>query len=274
MPTPIPILDTIVVHADISGDRTDRFMSAACYVARASELGTAVEQWNALLLEAGVTHFHATDFFAFQKQFKGWHQTRDRHADFERRFAAIAANAGLLGCATVVDNVAFGQDLMHLLDAEDRTHPSNDPRIMSLMRCLVQAANMLDRVRAPAQQMGSVLVFVEEEHGFGRYVTSFDESKKRGEKWTRWFRRIAPASKLIAPVQMADLLAYECWRRVADLEANRNAPMRPAFKLLTTGAYDIQVINEHETSVNATLFRRILRDHPSVDTQNRPLMDT
>src|SRR5437868_6529366 len=101
----------INVYGDISGHPHDRVMAAGCYLAKEWEAQPAAAAWQGILDDAGVTGFHATDFFSGWKAFREWDPASDRHAEFAQRFASVASDFDLVGFGFGFDSLAFGQHL-------------------------------------------------------------------------------------------------------------------------------------------------------------------
>jgi hypothetical protein len=250
------------IHADISGDVKSSVLVAACYFGPPEQWSVAGDAWAALLAEAGVKVFHATDFYACRRDFKDWTLNDARHVEFAKRFAAVADDAGLTGFAFGVDRVAFESVLVPVLRDEKRRLRAIDARTFALMGCLGRVANYLEATKWPRQF--KVRVFVESEEGGNRYSAFFDDSASRRERWTSWFAGIRTADKSLVPMQIADLLAHEGWRRVQAVVDQTGRRVRKSLsRMMLRERVEIHLLGEKDATENAERFRRILLSHPN-----------
>jgi hypothetical protein len=250
-----PLL-VIKLFADVSGKDAGLARVAAGYLATEQQWEAFEQEWGLALRLARVSHVHATDFFNFQKQFKGWDGDLKKHAKFSKRFTAIAANQTAAGLALGVDLAAFHRILAPIFDKHP---PSKSGRYTSLMFCafnlLFEAAKLQ---RPPGER---IAVLFEEEEGIGGVIDYYNYRRKKDEDWTRVFASVGVgAKKEFLPLQAADLLAHESWRRVCDYLQPTGRPKRKSFQRLLEQDYvDIRLTSEADIVRAAPNIERYLQ---------------
>ena len=154
------------VFGDLSGNDNDAVIAAGCYLGREDHWTEAVNNWVAALNDAGVSQFHATDFYSTRGEFDSdeWryeHPTKGKipggpkHVEFAKRFSAIANDANLIGFAWACELEPFVSLLAPELDKENRAHKSSDPYVYAAMSALTRVGEFLTNanrpIRAPIQ---------------------------------------------------------------------------------------------------------------------------
>ncbi|MBK8060521.1 MAG: hypothetical protein IPK33_22315 [Gemmatimonadetes bacterium] len=247
------------VYGDISGHR--EVLAAACYLGHDDEWRTAIDEWRLILADAGVSHFHATDFFNARKEFAGWSLNDERHVEFAKRFAAVADKAGLVGFAYVMDAAAFREVLAPELEREQRQHKASHDRLYASMCALGAADKFLAKTGYRVRH--AIPVTFEHEQGAGRFKSFFNESRQRGERWTWWFQSFETAPKETIPCQLADLLAHEAWRRGSGLLQRSDRAIRKSLqRMLERERLEMRLLTRANAEENARLVRDVLASYP------------
>lgn len=250
------------VYADISGEANRPVLVAAGYLGHDGEWDRATAAWQEILRDAGVSHFHATDFFNCRKQFKSWTLNEARHVEFAKRFTAVADDAGLVGFAHAIDCEAFVSILAPEVEKENRKHRSTNPRTQAMMGMLAQVNAFL--AKTTYRQQHGVPVTIEHEEGAGRFNNFFNESKERTERWSWWFGEMTTADKGCIPLQIADLLAHETWRRASSVATNPDATVRQSFqRMLEKERIELRFLTRADAVTNAEKVRDVLARYPN-----------
>jgi hypothetical protein len=248
------------VYGDISSG--NNVLAAACYLGHDDQWEIAKREWAAIIGDAGISHFHATDFYNCRKAFEGWELNGDKQVDFAKRFCAVADDAGLIGFAYVMDLPAFREILAPELEKEQRIFKSSHERCYAAMGAVAAVNDFLAKTSYRTKQ--SIPIVFEAEKGAGRFVQFFEESQKRKERWTWWFRSFDTGPKDVVPCQMADLLAHESWRRGSAILQESDREIRKSLKrMLQREHIDLRLFNWEHAKLNASLVREGLAKYPN-----------
>jgi hypothetical protein len=260
-----------MVYGDLSGD-DNQVLTAACFLGHESEWMSAIAAWYHALEDAGVKEFHATDFFNTRKEFdhdrwRYWDPTRGKmipggveHTAFAERFTGIGVNHNLIGFAFSLDAAAFRETLAPELAKEKRTHTSGDPKTFAIMNCLAVVGRFLFKAR---EEKDKIQAIFEHEHGAGRFIDFFHESKSRSEQFTYFFKSFTTAPKSFVPLQMADLLAHETWRRTKEVWSANPRPLRKSFeRMIADGQIQLDAMDRADCIRNAMAVRDLVARYP------------
>jgi hypothetical protein len=260
-----------MVCGDLSGDGT--LITAGCYLGREDQWASAEVAWNVTLRDAGVQTFHATDFFNARREFdhdkwrrevpgRGMVVGGELHECFAERFVSIPIDSGLIGFAYSLDVPAFVEILAPELARAVRKHRQGHPRTQAIMSCLASIEDFFIQ-RTTYREKGRIDVIFENEHGDGKFVDFFDESLARRERWTYFFRSFVTRAKSFIPLQMADLLAHETWRRTKHVHSNPDAPLRKSFeRMVGNGQISLRKHDRDHCVSNAVTIRDLLNRYP------------
>lgn len=254
----------VYVYGDLSGTADSKVLAAGCYLGRKHQWDAAVAEWTKVLRDAQVKEFHATDFFSGFGEFAGdeWNPKGEKHREYAARFTAVASDAGLIGFAFAMDCAAFSSVLAPELKKEKRKYRSTHPRTYSTFSSVARVAQFLEKANHPATER--VQIVFEHEQGAGRFSDFFEESRKRRERWTYWFDGFTTADKSLVPLQIADLLAHEAWRRVKAIMADPAAKLRKSFeRMLIHGDIEVGLLDEASCNKNAEMVRDVLVHFPN-----------
>jgi hypothetical protein len=262
-----------MVYGDVSGNETS-ILTAGCYLGKEDQWMRAIATWSAALDGAGVKEFHATDFFNAQGEFDNDKWRRDvpgrgvvvggeLHNTFAERFVSIPVDSGLIGFAYSLDVPPFNEVLAPELAKAERKHRQGHPRTQAIMSCLASIEDFFIQ-KTGYRESGRIQVIFEEEHGAGKFVDFFNESRERKERWTFFFQSFTTAPKSLVAVQMADLLAHETWRRTNHLRTDPNARLRKSFeRMLGDGTISLRHHDREHCVKNATIIRDLLTRYPN-----------
>ena len=189
-------------------------------------------EWSLALRLAKVPAFHATDFFSFRGDFKGWDKDLPKHTKFAKRFAAIADNhtsacmargIGLDGHAELVRN--------HPALIAHAPHGRVTPTMWCTRTCLEWVTTTWKQ-RPPHE---AIAVILEEGDGVGEVIEYLHRLKKQAAPWMPPFVSFATGTKALLPLQAADYLVHEARRRISAVhfpEGPDIRKIRKSFKRL------------------------------------------
>src|SRR5687767_1738130 len=165
-------------YGDTSRRDGHRILVAAGYFNLAKKWEKFEPPWQCALNDAGVDYFHATDFFACRREFKGWVQNSPKQNEFSERFAKIANRRAGLGLALGVDVEAFERVLAPEIRSVKTPHGRFTPLMFVTTKLLATFAKLIWKGREP------IAVVFEREDGMGEVIDYFNFLKKRRDSWT------------------------------------------------------------------------------------------
>lgn len=261
-----------LAYGDVSGDSAP-VLTAGCYLGKEGEWMDAIASWCRALDDAEVKEFHATDFFSAQNEFdddkwrhfvpgKGMVVGGELHNTFAARFTSIPVDNGLIGFAFSLDVPAFNEILAPELAKVHRVQSEAHPRTHVIMSSLAAIGAFLEK--ATYREKERIQAIFEHEAGAGRFMDFFDESKKRNERWTWWFKSFTTAPKSFVPLQMGDLLAHEAWRRTKEVWSPKPRAIRKSFeRMLSDGSIQLNAHDRNHCIKNAVAVRNLLARYPN-----------
>lgn len=245
----------LLLRADTSGKDTDLVRVAGCYIAHEKKWKIFDRKWRDALEAAKVTEFHATDFYNFRRQFKGWDKDLDRHIRFAKRFTRIAATRTLVGFSHGVEVEPFNRLIAPILKG---LKSSPHDRFTPLMLCSTQLLHYVGKTWQ--RHFGPIAVLFEEEEGIGEMIEYFNYIKRNTKpKWIEPFVTIGTGPKSILGLQAADLLAHESWRRIKEHLQPTGRQLRKSFKcLLNDGKIAVRLTSETELTAMVPTIQRYM----------------
>lgn len=259
-----------MVYGDLSGDESG-ILTVGVYLGAEAQWMDAIAEWSRVLDDANVTEFHATDFYSGHGQFAGdeWHHDvagrrvvgGPKHQEFAKRFTGVASDAGLIGFAFAIDAPSFRNILAPTFEREPRKYKASHPKTFIAMMGLREVSNFLERLVGLGT--GSIQVIFESEQGAGKFVDFFNESRERGEPWVRWFASFTTAPKSFLPLQIADLLAHEGWRREKENRSLSPRRYRKSFlRMIGGGKVMLRSYDEASLKRNAKTLGDLIARYP------------
>ena len=192
----------------------DRLGVIAGYIAHEDMWAEFTEEWQKALSQAGVSAFHATDFFGCYGEFSGWKSYSKKHKKFRRRFTALAEGLVTLGIAWGIQLDPFRR-----LIASNQAILDHTPRRRYTYRMLC-ARLCCEWISIRGPNYGRPLdepiaVVLESGKGMGEAVEYLEWMKNRNMPWMDCFVSFATARKDVLPLQAADLIANQSKRRLS-----------------------------------------------------------
>jgi hypothetical protein len=216
----------IHLYADVSGKDDLPVRACAAFVANEGRWRLFEAAWKQALIEARVSQFHSTDFYACEGEFKGWKRGSPKHRRFSKRFCSIAEKHVYAGFAHGIEVDAFKRLLEPRLKGLKSTP---NQRFTSLMLCcsyvLQDASQTLNSVRRDYPL--NIAALFENEDGLGQAIGYYQNLKKIGIPWTQAYVSVGVGDKSFLPLQGADLLAHLSFRHLRRLLQHRGPGALP-----------------------------------------------
>lgn len=217
------------LYADVSGSKDKTFVVAGAYVAGQPHWRKFRRAWGAILKDAGVDVFHATDFNLSEGEFVSWKGDAERQVRFSKRFTGCATRRTALGVGFGLLRAAYNEVLEEKLRGLQRPDARVSPEAYAIMNCL----SHVDRVATEHGLHERFAVILESGGGSGDAVAILDMLKETGEPWTDRYVSFTTMAKSERALQAADLLAYECWKHVTRTHKPDGHGPRKSFLALT-----------------------------------------
>ena len=223
----------------------DRLGVIAGYIAHEDMWAEFTEEWQKALSQAGVSAFHATDFFGCYREFRGWKRKSKKHKRFRRRFTALAESLLTLGVTWAVPLDPFKR-----LIASNQAILDHTPRGRYTYRILC-ARMCCEWISIKGPDHGRPLdepidVVLEGGKGMGEAVEYLKWLKNQNVPWMDCFVSFTTAGKEVLPLQAADLIANQSKRRLSSfLDRDDGGHDEPPLKrLLKRGFIQMDVFTE------------------------------
>lgn len=248
----------IKFYIDLSGKKGDPLIVAGGYIAPEPLWRKFEKAWGKINRDAGVQFFHATDFYAGRDEFKGWDIKSEAHARYAKRYTRAAAEHTSYGFATGINVSSFEKVMVPVLAAVKTPHDRVTPDTYCLMNLLHQTAQTILK---PGMQ---IAVIIEEGPGMGEAISFLYWLKEVGEGWTQPYVSFTPMDKKERPLQGADLLAHESWRRLKQVIEPDGREIRKSLQsLLRYERVAINYINEQHMRDSVPHIKNLLRMSPA-----------
>jgi hypothetical protein len=208
----------------------DGILAMGGYLAHVDQWQRFEKEWAARLREAGVKVFHATAFFNFQGEFRGW--DRKRHLKFAKYFTAIAETNTEIAVGRAVDVRAYQQLVAPVLATHYWTpHGKVTPK-MWCARTTLESLILRHGRFLPRDQ--TLAVVFEEGDGVGEVIEYLGGLKKRGCPWAERINSLSDGPKSSLPLQAADLIMHEAVRSVREKINPTGRAMRKSMNRLVS----------------------------------------
>lgn len=252
-------LMVIQLCADVSGKDDQPVRVCAGLMGDQAHWERFEKEWRSALRDAGVSQFHATDFYACQREFAGWVKGSPKHIQFSRRFCAIAETQTMAGFVTGIEVDAFKRLLAPPLKGLKST-PNR--QLTSLMMCctsmLQDASEAVGRL---SNKDITIAALFEGEDGIGQAIGYDNNLRKLGMSWTERYASVGTSNKSFLPLQGADLLAHASFQHLKGILRNKGeipelqAPLR---RLTQNQRIKIDLLTEEYITPMLPTLRRYL----------------
>ena len=254
---PMGCVAVLCYYGDVSGSQREEFVVFAGYLGRPAQWKRFEREWETALGEAKVEAFHATDFFNFRGDFKGWDRDLDKHTRFAKRFTAIAERQTECGVGRGVHVPPF----LKLVQPVTKGMTTPHRRFTPLMFCV--SATLQNVLRIADVRRKQVAFVFEGDPGVGEAIDYVSWLCRKGEPWTEGIATLTTGDKDFLPLQGADLLAHECWRHMkGSIQGTGRARRKSLNRLLQRQRVLFGVAEEETLRPIIPLIATFLRERP------------
>lgn len=213
---------------DLSWSQRGDYVVAGAYIASEMKWGNFERDWTAVLAEAGVKAFHATDFYAGRGEFAHITPTSERHIALAQRFTGVAAAHAGYGFATGFHRATFNSVVGPALDRARVPHNRLTAEMLLVGSLLAHVAS---RTLAPFPGLVAEVV-VEEGTGMGSVITYLEMHRSVPTNILNLFTSFSRGAKTLLPLQAADLFTHEAWRDIERIARQDPRPRRKSLQAL------------------------------------------
>jgi hypothetical protein len=242
-------LSAFTMYFDDSGTHTEASSAvAACFIGTVEQWKRFEADWQAIAMKEGFTFFHMADFAARTKEFKDWSE--------EKRVRVLGRLCSTIRIRTRIGIVVavLKRDYDHLVQGDFRKYCGEYHYTFTLRSCMTGIRLWREKFERSSQ-----LRYVFDrmnKGGKGEIIRVMDAALETSRKEFEEGVTVAPVfngysfedSKLLLPLQAADILAWSAFQVTKHREANR--PLHPmataALKLLEEGVIMNRIYDEKE----------------------------
>lgn len=253
------------IYVDVAGASEHAVIVAGAYLAGQDAWARFGVAWRGVLRDAGALRFHATDFYNCKGEFAALVRNGPEYNLLAKRFTGAAREHTAAGFACGLHQRAYNEILAPELERVGTPHARVTIEGYAILNCLMHGAQL----SLPPLSGRTAAVILEEGPGMGATIELLNHMKRVGEGWTAPYLSFTTMAKSQYPLQAADLLAYEGWKKVTDLVAGSERETRKSLSaLLANLNVNIAYAGEDELARFKPSLVRFLRDH--VDYAKRP----
>jgi hypothetical protein len=222
------VMASFAAYFDESGTHGDsRILTLAGYVAKVEQWVEFSREWDELLKQENLTHFHMSKFEARQGEFAGW--DNERRLRVQQRLIGIIKRRVNFGIFCAVNLVDYEETM-----TEWGRDAFGSPYSFCVKLCLA----FVSLISQKYNRTEPIAYFIE--HGAG-YNHEISESVRAtfANGTMRNLLRLGSLTfidkKAALPIQAADLLAYEVWKDASNrfvTNEDKKRPERKSFRSL------------------------------------------
>ena len=195
---------------DLSWSARGDYVVAGAYIASETKWARFEVDWSKVLREAGVTAFHATDFYSGRGEFSHVPPASARHNELSQRFTQVAAAHAGYGFATGFHRATFDAAVGPALERAKVPHDRLTAEMLLVGSLLAHVAS---HTLAPFPGVVADVV-IEEGTGMGSVITYLEMHRSVERNILGLFTTFTRGSKAVLPLQAADLFTHEAWRDI------------------------------------------------------------
>jgi len=219
------VMASFVAYFDESGTHDGSpILTLAGYIADISQWVEFAREWNEILKQGGLTHFHMSKFEARQGEFRGW--DNERRLLIQRGLIGIIKRRVNIGVFCAVNLAAYDEFI-----TEWRRDNFGSPYNFCLKMCLSQVTFWAQRF----ERKEPIAYIIEHGAGYNHEINKSFRETFANEKMRKFFRLGSLTfddKKRALPLQAADILAYEVWKDAYNkfvIEPKDKRPERKSF---------------------------------------------
>ena len=247
-------------YVDVSGATEHTYITAGGYLAGPLAWARFGKAWRAILRDAGnVSVFHATDFYNAHGGFEGWDLKGEGHRAFAKRFTRAATAHTACGIAFGMNRLAYAEIVAPVLQSVGTPHARMTETTFCIMQCLAHAARVVLKPNSGFRAD----VILEDGPGMGSALEMLKHMKQVGEGWTGAYTSFTTMPKAQFPLQAADLLVHEAWRRITEVAEPTGREIRKSMLALLRGEkLDVTYAGDQDLRRSLPALIRFLEVHP------------
>jgi hypothetical protein len=255
------------IYVDVGGGSEHTAIVAGAYVAGQPTWRRFGVAWRDVLRDAGARVFHATDFFQCRGEFAHITLNSPEHLELAKRFVGVARRHTAAGFAFGLHQRAYDELIAPELARVGTSHAHVTIEGYAILTCLMLGAQF----GLPRDSGRTAAVILEDGPGMGATIELLNHIKALGEEWTTPYLSFTTMAKSQYPLQSADLLAYEGWKKITDVFEGAGRDTRKSLTaLIEKLTVNVSYAGEDELTRFKPYLRRFLRNHP--DYEKRPQM--
>lgn len=198
------VMASFAAYFDESGTHGSPVLALACCIATVEQWVEFSREWDEVLKQEGLTHFHMSKFEARQGEFKGWDNARRLRV--QKRLLGIIARRVNVGMFCAVNLAAYDEFVT------DRWRANyGSPYHFCVKICLSFIAMWAQHY----QRKEPLAYIIEQGAGYNNEINRQFCAVSANEKMRNFFRLGSLTfddKKRALPLQAADLLTYEIWK--------------------------------------------------------------
>jgi len=216
------VMAHFAAYFDESGTHGSPILTLAGYIATVEQWAHFAREWDEILKQESLTHFHMSKFEARQGEFRGW--DNDRRLGVQKRLIGIIKRRVNIGIFCAVNLAAYDE-----MVTEWRRKPFGSPYNFCVKMCL----SIISFWAQEYEREEPIAYVIEHGAGYNHEIDKSFSAVFAREEMRKFFRlgSLTFADKKQAlPLQAADLLAYEVWKDSSNEFLNENDQKRPQRK--------------------------------------------
>jgi hypothetical protein len=218
---------SFAAYFDESGTHGSPILALACYITEVGQWAEFSREWDEVLKQERLTHFHMSKFEARRGEFTGW--DKDRCIRVQKRLIGIIKRRVNVGIFCAV-NIADYEETI----TEWRRKTFGSPYNFCVKLCL----GFISIWAQHFNRTEPIAYIIEHGAGYNHEINrSFSEifANEAMRKYLRLGTLTFADKKAALPLQAADLFAYEVWKDTTNrfvTDANKRRPERKSFESL------------------------------------------
>jgi hypothetical protein len=214
-------------YFDESGTHGSPILTLAGYIATVEQWAEFSREWDELLKQEALTHFHMSKFEARRGEFDGW--DNERRLRVQKRLLGIIKRRVTLGVFCAVNLAAYEETM-----TEFRRTNFGSPYNFCVKLCLAFVSFWAQEYK----RKEPIAYVIEHGAGYNKEINRSFADMFASQEWRQIFRLGSLSfvdKKAALPLQAADLLAYEVWKDATNrflIEGEKKRPQRKSFTSL------------------------------------------
>jgi hypothetical protein len=221
------VMANFAAYFDESGTHDSPILALACYIATVEQWAHFLREWDEILKQESLTHFHMSKFEARRGEFAGW--DNERRLRVQKRLISIIKRRVNVGIFCAVNLAAYDEFI-----TEWRREGFGSPYNFCVKLCL----SLISFWAQKYERKEPIAFVIEHGAGYNGELTASFNGIFANEQMRQYLRLGSLTfvdKKMALPLQAADLLAYEVWKDSSNkflADADKKRPERKSFRSL------------------------------------------